>query len=65
MEYYENYLGEAAKNQQGAAEFSLYFVLLHLASAAIISTLIVLVCKFVWNQLNISEKQAQINFDCD
>ena len=47
-------------------EFTLLSVLIHVASAAIISVLVVLVCRFLYRSISFSNKQANsIKTDCE
>ena len=47
-------------------EFTLLSVLLHVASAALISVLVVLVCRFLYRNISFSNNKANsIKADCD
>lgn len=68
MAYYESYLGSAVPvNQNGAnkePKLSLFMAIVHFVTAGLITSLLVVVCKYFCKNLDLT-KQSQINFDCE
>ena len=65
VRFYEQYLGVGAKGtEQGEAASFTYLVILHVVSALLVTTVIVMACRCLYHRLTRSKPQDQINFDC-